>query len=106
MEGDRKYEGDRAPAKYACVLDIAILEKSCLSSDPTGNGNIADVQCNLDLWWMRNAKVRIKGKPLASHLKSSDILQKNPKTYNEAHGGLTRFCGADDWFQPLWVTLE
>ncbi|CAN9174083.1 unnamed protein product [Alternaria alternata] len=89
--GDRNYEGDRAPAKYACVLDIAILEKSCLSSDPTRNGNIDDVQYNLHLWWIRNAKMRIKGKLLASYLKSSDILQKDPKTYNEAAWRVDRF---------------
>ena len=91
LVGDSNYEGDRAPGKYACVLDTAILDKSCLSSDPTGNGNIDDVQYNLHLWWLRNAKIRIKGKPLASYLKSLGILQKDPKTYNEAAGRVDRF---------------
>ncbi|KAF7677303.1 hypothetical protein GT037_004162 [Alternaria burnsii] len=91
LVGDRNYEGDRAPGKYACVLDTAILDKSCLSSDPTGNGNIDDVQYNLHLWWVRNAKIRIKGKPLASYLKSLGILRKDPKTYNEAAGRVDRF---------------
>jgi hypothetical protein len=91
LVGDRNYEGDRAPGKYACVLDIAILDKSCLSSDLTGNGNIDEVQYNLHLWWIRNAKMKIKCKPLASYLKSLGILRKDPKTYNEAAGWVDRF---------------
>ena len=91
LVGDRNHEGDRAPEKYACVLDIAILDKSCLSSDPTSNGNIDEVQYNLHLWWIRNAEMRIKGKPLASYLGNMDILQKDPKTYNEAAGRVDRF---------------
>jgi hypothetical protein len=91
LVGDRNYEGDRAPGNYACVLDIAILDKSCLSSDPTGNGNIDEVQYNLHLWWIRNAKMEIKGKPLASYLRSMGILQKDTKTYDEAAGRVVRF---------------
>ncbi|RYN68206.1 hypothetical protein AA0117_g11244 [Alternaria alternata] len=87
----RALVGDRAPGKYACVLDIAILDKSCLSSDPTGNGNIDEVQYSLHLWWIRNAKMRIRGKPLASYLKSLGILQKDTKTYDEAAGRVVRF---------------
>ncbi|CAN9216139.1 unnamed protein product [Alternaria alternata] len=68
LVGDRNHEGDRAPEKYACVLDIAILDKSCLSSDPTSNRTIDEVQYNLHLWWIRNAKMKIKGKPLSSYL--------------------------------------
>jgi hypothetical protein len=102
LVGNRDYGGERAPAKYACILDIGILDSSCLSFESDGSGNIISVQHNLHLWWTRNAKIRINGKPLESHLKSLGILREDSKTYNEAAGRVDRFL----WSRRLVTTMS